>query len=124
MMKLYKNEAGFTLVEIMIVVLIIGVIAALAIPNLLSAQQTAWAKTCEGNRATILASAELYRIQKGQGPTSLNDLLNKVDDYPPVLSKTPTCPAKGNYTVNTVDQVINVYCSEHEPVGESEGDEA
>lgn len=102
MMKLSKNESGFTLIEILIVVLIIGIIAALAVPNLLSAQKTAWANTCLANRSTILSSAELYRIKNsGSEADDLADLTGGTD---PVLRSTPKCPAGGTYTLgnNTV----------------------
>lgn len=93
-MKLFKNEAGFTLIEILIVVLIIGVIAALAIPNLLAAQQTAWAKTCKANRATLEAAAELYRMQNnGKFPSSVGDMWKPVSGYTEaVMSKDMDCP--------------------------------
>lgn len=118
MMKLYKNEAGFTLVEIMIVVLIIGVIAALAIPNLLSAQQTSWGKTCEANRSTIMAAVELYRIQSGSAPSTVDDLTSGVTvggfTYDPTLPSAPTCPAdkttKYGLTVGQ-DGSITVTCA-------------
>lgn len=92
MMKLYKNEVGFTLIEILIVVLIIGVIAALAIPNLMSAQKTAWAKTCKANRATLEAAAELYKMQKGSYPSSVGEMWTPVGDYEAVMSRDMDCP--------------------------------
>lgn len=115
MMKLYKNEAGFTLVEIMIVVLIIGIIAALVIPNLMSAQQTAWQKTCDGNRSTILAAAELYRIQSGSAPGGLDALTAGFGDYDAVLSESPDCPGDGEYSLQTENNIIKVYCTKHAP---------
>ena len=112
MIRLYKNEKGFTLVEIMIVVLIIGVIAALAIPNLMSAQKTAWAKTCEANRSTILAAAELYRIQNsGEIPADMDDLAED-RGYGPALPNAPDCPANGEmkYYINEENGILSVGC--------------
>ena len=49
-----KNQkAGFTLVEIMIVVLIIGILLAIAIPNFVAARESARAKSCVGNLKQI-----------------------------------------------------------------------
>ncbi len=92
MIKLYKDEKGFTLIEILIVVLIIGVIAALAIPNLMSAQKTAWGKTCKANRATLEAAAELYKIQDGDYPGSVGDMWTAVNGYDAVMSRDMDCP--------------------------------
>ena len=97
-MKLYKNEAGFTLIEILIVVLIIGIIAALAIPNLMSAQKTAWGKTCDANSSTMTAAAELYRIQSGGTLPTIDQLTSALSGYEAVMNSIPDCPAGGKGT--------------------------
>ena len=48
-----NKKAGFTLVEIMIVVLIIGILLAIAIPNFVSARESSRAKACVGNLKQI-----------------------------------------------------------------------
>jgi type II secretion system protein G len=115
MMKLYKNEKGFTLVEILIVVLIIGVIAALAIPNLMSAQKTAWGKTCAANRATLEAAAELYRMQDGNFPGTVADMWTPVAGYEAVMTREMDCPmvkvtAGSPATQYQIDEDGNVTC--------------
>jgi len=114
MMKLSKNENGFTLIEILIVVLIIGIIAALAIPNLLSAQKTAWSKTCLANCSTLHSAAELYRIQGGTlsgiDPTILLTANTGYTDA--VMTSIPDCPATNTITyVFTTSGESDISCT-------------
>jgi type II secretion system protein G len=60
-MKTTRNQSGFTLVELLIVVAIIGIIAAIAIPNLLSAIQRGKQKRTMGDIKTLGTALEAYQ---------------------------------------------------------------
>ena len=89
--------------EIMIVVAIIGLLAAIAIPNFVKARNTAQATGCINNLRQIDAAKQTWALEKGQGPDATPqeaDLLQyiKADRN----GKIPACPAGGQYTINSV----------------------
>jgi general secretion pathway protein G len=68
------RSAGFTLVEIMVVIVIIGVLATLVVPNVIGASDEAREQTAKTNCMNIAQSVQLYRTKKGTLPKSLADL--------------------------------------------------
>ena len=97
-----SNKAGFTLVEIMIVVAIIGLLAAIAIPNFVKARTASQKNACIANLKQIDgAKASLALEQKKNnsdtpGDTDLFGATNYIRD-------TPACPGGGAYALNRVD---------------------
>jgi type IV pilus assembly protein PilA len=62
-----KKQSGFSLIELLIVVAIIGIIAAIAIPNLIKSQQAAHETAAKAEMKTIGQSQVLYSLSKGRG---------------------------------------------------------
>jgi prepilin-type N-terminal cleavage/methylation domain-containing protein len=97
------GRKGFTLVEIMIVVLIIGILLAIAIPNFIKARETARLKSCVANLKQIEGAKEQYAMdQKLQGTDNVTfpDDLVGASSY---IKSTPECPSGGTYATATVD---------------------
>ncbi len=95
------SEAGFTLVEIMIVVAIIGLLAAIAVPNFVRARESARSSACVNNLRLIDASKEQYALENNiaHGGATTSDSLT------PYLKNNafPQCPATSStYATNAV----------------------
>jgi general secretion pathway protein G len=65
-----RGEAGFTLVELMVVIVIIGLLATVVVINVMPAQNTARLKKAEADIATLEQAAEMYRLNKMDYPDS------------------------------------------------------
>jgi prepilin-type N-terminal cleavage/methylation domain-containing protein len=96
--NLKRIGRGFTLVEIMIVVLIIGILLAIAIPNFVKAREQSRAKACSANLKQIDAGMQMYAMdQKLPDASTLVPTLNG-DLYPVYIHELPACPSSGTYT--------------------------
>jgi len=90
-----KTRRGFTLIEIMIVVLIIAILLAIAIPNFLRARETSRAKSCKANLRQIETAKEQWAMDNKMGAGDTPTMAMLTPDY---MKSTPTCPSGGAYT--------------------------
>jgi len=99
---------GFTLVEMMIVVALIGLLSVIAIPNWVHARTTSQASACINNLREIWAATQQWALDNRQGPgTTVTP-----EEILPYLKNAVVCPAGGaaatfgsSYTLTTVSNV-------------------
>jgi len=92
------NKKGFTLVEIMIVVAIIGLLAAIAIPNFIKARETSQKNACIENLRQIDSAKQQWAIEEKKTSTD-TPVAADLDDYIKGGYSTLDCPAGGTYTI-------------------------
>jgi prepilin-type N-terminal cleavage/methylation domain-containing protein len=96
---------AFTLVEIMIVVLIIGILVAIAVPNFVRARESARARACVANLRQMDSAKEQYamdnRLAQGATMPALSTLCGAgTTTY--IKGGTPQCPSSGTYTLGNL----------------------
>ncbi len=95
-----RNKKHFTLVEIMIVVAIIGLLAAIAIPSFLNARTTSQKNACINNLRQISGAQDQFLLENSTSTltsSGVNTYLEKDD---------PTCPAGGSTYALTTDPPV------------------
>jgi len=108
-MQKRNRKLGFTLVEIMIVVAIIGLLAAIAIPNFVRARTTSQQNACINNLRLIDAAKQQWALEKGQASSATP----ASSDLQPYLGRgtageLPACPVDSTSTFTTSYSPNNV----------------
>ena len=104
-----RYRKGVTLVELLIVVLILGALAAIAVPRIIGGATTAKTNACNTNVDLINTAMELYYANNDSYP-SLAVLFADTNYFP---DGTPVCPFGVSYTLGSDDRVADHNDTEH-----------
>lgn len=105
-----RNRRGFTLVEIMVVILIIGVLLAIALPTFTRSSNSSRAKACMSNLRQIDSGKSQYAMDQKLTAGAAVAWNNLVPHY---VKTQPACPSGGTYAIGVIDTKPTCTIAEH-----------
>ena len=108
-MKMKQKKNGFTLVEIMIVVAIIALLAAIAVPSFMSARTKSMQASCQNNLRLLDGAMQQYALDNSNVVATALTQLVGTNGY---IKDTPVCRGGGTYTL-PANLAAKTACSVH-----------
>lgn len=96
------KRKAFTLIELMIVIAIIGILTAVAVPNFLRARRVSQTNACLANLRQIDGAIQMWALEKGKTANDTVTSLDVVEYLGRGTGQFPKCPAGGVYLLTDV----------------------
>ncbi len=113
-----RGTKAFTLVEMLIVVLILGAVAAIAIPRITNASKAAKDRACKTNVDIMNRQIELFHLNTGSWPQQLADVTGNTDYFP---DGPPECPFGWEYEMSQDNYRVIKHGDHSDEVRDGEG---
>jgi len=107
-----RKENGFTLIEVLLIVMILGLLAAIAYASIFPTRAEGFKVQCRNNRVAINSKIDLYYFEHGEWPDNTNfeeDILGNNEFFP---DGKPVCQKGGTYSIN--ESTHRCQCSDPE----------
>ena len=105
-MRRHRTQSGFTLIELMIVMAIIGILATMAIPSFVVAVKHAREAVLKEDLQTMRAAIDSYTMDKQKAPQSLDDLIQ--DGYLKTVPEDPMTHSKDTWVTDSSDAMYSL----------------
>ncbi len=110
------RESGYTLVELITVIVILGIIAAIAVPKFIDVSGEAKASQCQANQAAIEVAAALAYAQNAASGNAVFPAWTDFTANPSAYFASgivPSCPAGGTYTYSQTNGTVTCSIAKH-----------
>ncbi len=106
-----EDDVGFTLVELMVVVLIIGILALVAVVSYGALTTRAAEAACLSNQRTLNGALEVYRSERGSIPPTFT--IDDLEGYATTWNVISVCPAPGHAALYFDAPSDSIMCPDH-----------
>ncbi len=116
-----KNQKGFTLIELIMVIVILGILAAVAVPKFVDLSDNAKASACKANQAAIESAAA---VKYAENAAAGNAQYPAEADLPALFPSgtLPSCPSGGTYTYDQSSGSVTCSIASHARTSSSDDD--